>query len=80
MACKLDLDLCHVGIEQAFGQSDLEEHVLIYLPQVCGGFSWKIGRFNESPYGLKQASSQLHAHLTGNVRLRCFFLQFLVDA
>ena len=64
MACELDLDLCHFDIQQAFVQSDPEENVYMRLPQGCGRLSGKIVRLNKSLYGWKQASRQLHAHLT----------------
>ena len=64
LACELNLDLCHFDIEQACAQSDLEEDVYIRSPRGCGRLSGKIARLNKSPYGLKQASGQWHAHLT----------------
>ena len=33
MACELDLDLFRLDVEQAFVQSDLEEHVFMRLPK-----------------------------------------------
>ena len=79
MACELDLDLCHFDIEQVFVQSDLKENVFVRLPQGCGSLSGERVRMNKSLHGLKQASSQWHAHLT-----RCLvtlgFVQCLADA
>ena len=86
MARELDLDLCHFDIEQAFGQSDLEENVFVRLPQGCvclrvgcSRMSGKIVRLNTSLYDLKQASRQWHVHLTGCL-LRLGFVQCLADA
>ena len=79
MACKLDLDLRHFDIEQAFVQADLEENVFMRLPQGCGRLSGKIVRLNKSLYGLKQASRQWYAHLT-RCLLTLGFLQCLAGA
>ena len=79
MACKLDLDLRHFEIEQAFVQSELDENVFMRLPQGCVRSSGKMGRLNKSIYILKQASRQWHAHLT-RCLLTLGFLQCLAHA
>ena len=56
IACKLDLDVCHFDVEQAFVQSKLDEDVFLRLPRGCGRLSDKVVRLNKSLYGLKQAS------------------------
>ena len=33
IACECDLDLCHLDVDQAFIQSDLEEDVFLRLPK-----------------------------------------------
>ena len=58
LACEHNLDLCQFDIEQAFVQSDLDEDVLMCLPQGCGRLSGMIVKLNKSLYGLKQASRQ----------------------
>ena len=79
MACELDLDLCHIAIEQAFVQSDLEENVYMRLPQGCRRLSGKVIRLKKSLYGLKQSSRQWHAHLT-RCLLTLGIVQCLADA
>ena len=64
IACKLDLDLCHFGVDQAFVRSHLDEDVFRRLPKGYGKLSGKVVRVNKSLYGLKQASRTWHAHLT----------------
>ena len=64
IACKLDLDVCHFDVEQAFVQSELDEDGFLRLPRGCGRLSGKIVRLNKSLYGLKQASRSWYAHLT----------------
>ena len=53
IACKLDLDVCHFDVEQAFVQPRLDEDVFPRLPRGCGHLSGKIVRLNKSLYGLK---------------------------
>ena len=36
IACECDLDLCHLDVDQAFVQSDLEEDVFLRLSKGCG--------------------------------------------
>ncbi|CAB1107872.1 unnamed protein product [Ectocarpus sp. CCAP 1310/34] len=63
LACELNLDLCHFDIEQAFLRSELEEDVLMRLPQGCGALSGLVVKLGKSLYGLRQASRQWHAML-----------------
>ena len=77
--CELDLDLWHFDIEQAFVHSDLEENVLLRLPQGYGSFSGKIVRLNKRLYGLKRASRPWHAPLA-RCLLTSGFVQCLADA
>ena len=78
IACECDLDLCHFDVDQAFVQSDLEEHVFLRLPKGCGDLSGKVVRFNKSLYGLKQASRTWHARLTTCLK-RLDFEQCMAD-
>ena len=48
--------MCHLDVEEAFAQSELDEDVFLRLPKGCGSLSGKIVRLNKSLYGLKQAS------------------------
>ena len=63
ITCELDLDLCHVDVEQTFVQSKLDEDVFLCLPKGCGRLSGRIVRLHTSLYGLKQVSWSWHAHL-----------------
>ena len=78
IACECDLDICHFDVDQAFVQSDLEEHVFLRLPKGCGDLSGKVVRLNRNLYGLKQASRTWHAHLTACLK-RLDFEQCLTD-
>ena len=64
IACKFDLYLCHVNVDQASVQSDLEIDAFLRLPKGRGDLSGKVIRLNKPLYGLKQASRTWHAHLT----------------
>ena len=79
IACKLDLDMCHFDVEQAFVQSKLDEDVFLRLPRGCGRLFGKIVRPNKSLYGVKQASQSWHAHLTTCLKTLGFH-QCLADA
>ena len=43
MACKLDWDLRHVDVDQAFIQSELDTDIYFRLPTGCGSVPGKIG-------------------------------------
>ena len=47
LACKVDWELLHLDIEQAFVQSELDHEVFMKLPQGCGSMSGKIVRLNK---------------------------------
>ncbi|CAB1120585.1 unnamed protein product [Ectocarpus sp. CCAP 1310/34] len=79
LACEQNLDLCHIDIQQAFVQSELDEDVFMRLPQGCGRLSGLIVKLWKSLYGLKQASRLCHAHLTRCLSL-FVFLQCLAGA
>ena len=79
IACELDLDVCHFGVEQAFVQSKLDGDVFMRLPRGCGRLSGNVVRLNKSLYGLKQASRSWHAHLTTCLKT-LGFQQCLADA
>ena len=92
IACKLDLDVCHFDVEQAFVQSKLDddveqafvyskldEDVFLRLPKGCGSLSDKIVRLNKSLYRLKQAPGHgMHTHLTSCLKT-LGFQQCLAD-
>ena len=63
IACECDLDLCHLDVDQAFVQAELNEVVFLRLPGGCGDLTGKVVRLNKSLYGLKQASRMWRAHL-----------------
>ena len=41
IACELQVDLYHFGVQQAFVQAELKEVVLMRMPQGCGALSGK---------------------------------------
>ena len=55
MACKLDWDLRHLDVDQAFIQSDLDTGIFLTLPPGCGRLSGKVVRLNKALSGLKQS-------------------------
>ena len=78
LACKLDWELNHFDVEQAFVQSELDSEVYMRLPSGCGFMSGKVVRLNKSLYGLKQASRQWHQLLASTLK-RFGFEQCLAD-
>ena len=68
LACKIDWELLHLGIEQAFVQSELDHDVFMKLPQGCGSMSGKIVRLNKSLYGLRQASRTFNKRLVVDLK------------
>ena len=64
IACKLDLDVCHFDVEQAFVQSKLDKDVFLRLSKACGSLSGKTVRLNKSLYGLKQAFRSWRMHIS----------------
>ena len=42
IACECDLDLWHFDVDQAFGQSHLDEDVFLCMPKGCGNLSGKV--------------------------------------
>ena len=55
MACKLDWDLRHLDVDQAFIQSELDTDIYLRLPPGCGLVSGKVVILNKALYGLKQS-------------------------
>ncbi|CAB1112508.1 unnamed protein product [Ectocarpus sp. CCAP 1310/34] len=78
LACKYNLELLHLDIEQAFVQSKLDHEVFMKLPPGCDSMSGKIVRLNKSLYGLKQASRTFYKRLVSDL-LRIGFEQSLSD-
>ena len=54
ISCKLEWDLRHLDVDQAFVQAELDTEILLRLPRGCGEMSGKVVLLNESLYGLKQ--------------------------
>ena len=61
MACKLDWDLRHLDVDQAFIQSELDTDIYLRLPPSCGSISGKVVLLNKALYGLKQSGRACHA-------------------
>ena len=75
IACACDLDLCHFDVDQAFVQFDLEEDILLRLPEECGDLSGKMIRLNRSLHGLRQAPRTWRAHVTTCLKSRIRAMQ-----
>ena len=68
IACELPLDLLYFDVQQAFVQDELQELVLMRMPQGCGDLSGKVTHLNRSLCGLKQASRSWHRHLVTRLK------------
>ena len=55
MACKLDWDLRHLDVDQAFIQSELDTLIYLRLLPGCGSVSGKVAILNKALNGLKQS-------------------------
>ena len=77
--CKINLDVYHFDVDQAFVQYKLDEDVFLRLPKGCGSLSGEIVPLNKSLYGSKQASRSWHTHLTSCLQT-LGFEQCLADA
>ena len=78
MACKLDWDLRHLDVDQAFIQSELDTDIYLRLPPGCGSVSGKVVLLNKALYGLKQ-SGRAWYQLLSSTLVECGFEQCLVD-
>ena len=78
MACKLDWDLRHLDVDQAFIQSELDTEIFLRLPPGCGRLSGKVVRLNKALYGLKQSGRSWYKLLSSTL-VECGFDQCLVD-
>ena len=54
MACRLDWDLRHLGVDQAFIHSELDTDVYLRLSPGCRSVSGKVVILNKALRGLKQ--------------------------
>ena len=77
-ACKLDWDLRHLDVDQAFIQSELDTEIFLILPPGCGRLSGKVVRLNKALYGPKQ-SGRSWCKLLSSTLVECGFEQCLVD-
>ena len=78
MACKLDWDLRHLDVDQAFIQSELDTDIYFRLPPGCGSASGKELLLNKALYGLKQRDREWYQLLSLTL-VECGFEQCLVD-
>ena len=78
MACKLDWDLMHLDVDQAFIQSELDTDIYLCLPPGCGSVSGKVVLLNKALYGLKQSGRACYQLLLSTL-VQCGFEQCLVD-
>ena len=60
-------DLSHVGVEQAFVQSKLDDEVYTRLPPGCGSMAGNIVLLNKALYGLKQSARQFYKLLVSRL-------------
>ena len=78
MACKLDWNLGHLGVDRAFIQAELDTESCLRLPPGCGGTSGKVVLLNKALYRLKQRG-HLWYKLLSSTLIECGFEQYLVD-
>lgn len=67
VAVRNGVKLSHLDIQRAFVQPLLTVDIYMKLFPGCAELSGKIVKFNESLYGLKQASHESHQLLTTNL-------------
>ena len=78
MARKLDWDLRHLNVDQAFVQSELNTGIYFRLPSGCGSVSGKVVLLNKALYGLKKRGRAWYQLLSSTL-VECGFEQCLVD-
>ena len=78
MACKLDWDLRHMDVDQAFIQSELGTEIFSRLPHGCGRFLGKVVRLNKALHWLKQSGRSWYKLLSSTL-VECGFEHLLVD-
>ena len=78
MACKLDCDLRHLDVDQAFIQADLDTEIFLRLPRGCGEISGKVVLLNKALYRLKQSGRSWYKLLSSTL-VECGSEQCLVD-
>ena len=78
MAYKLDWDLRHLDVDQAFIQSKMDTDIYLRLPPGGGSVSGKVVLLNKALYGLKQ-SRRAWYQLLSSTLVECDFEQCLVD-
>ena len=78
MEFKLDWDLRHLDVDQAFIQSELETDIHLRLPPGCGSVSGRVVLLNKTPYGLKHSCRECYELLSYTL-VACGFEQCLVD-
>ena len=64
MACKLDWDLGHLDVDQAFIQSELDTDIYFRLPPGCGSVSGKVVLLNKALDGLKESGRAWYKSLS----------------
>ena len=78
IACKIDWDLRHLGVDQAFIQAELDTETFLGLPPGCGEMSDKVILLNKALYGLKQSDRSWYKLLSSTL-VECGFEQCLLD-
>ena len=72
MACKLDWNLRHLDVDQAFIQPELDTDIYFRLPPCCGSVSGKVVLLNMALYGLKQSGRAWYQQLSSTL-VECGF-------
>ena len=78
MACKLDWDLRHLDVDQAFIQSELDTEMFLRLPPGCGRLSGKVVGLDKILHGVKKSGRSWYKLLSPTL-VECGFEQCLVD-
>ena len=78
MARKLDWELRHLDVDQAFMQAELDTEICLRLPPRCGEMTCKVVLLNNAFYGLKQSGRSWYK-LLSSALVECGSEQCLVD-
>ena len=67
MACKLDWDLRHLDVDQAFIHPELDIEILLRLLTGFGGMSGKVFLLNKALFGLKKSGQSWYKLLSSTL-------------
>ena len=77
ISCKLNWDLRHLDVVQAFIQAELDTEIFLRLPPGCGEMSGKLVLLNKKLYGMEQSGRSWYK-LQSSTLVQCGFEQCLI--